>query len=145
MDAALKPRDAHRTPGPGDWDARRSPRQSLRPDTLAVRGGLVRSEFNEMSEALLLTQGYVYATAAEAEAAFAGEVDRFVYSRYGNPTGSRIVATRALFGSTVVIFDEILAKWGVRTDYVDGHLPAQWEGRSTTGSCWGRIRWGASP
>jgi O-succinylhomoserine sulfhydrylase len=160
---------ARRTPGPGDWDARRSPRESLRPDTLAVRGGLVRSEFGEMSEALFLTQGYAYPSAGEAEAAFGGEVDRFLYSRYGNPTvstfeerlrliegaeaayatasgmsavftalaalvrsGSRIVASRALFGSTVVIFDEILAKWGVRTDYVDGHVPEQWEAALAT-------------
>ncbi len=57
-----------------------------RPDTLAVRGGQMRSGFEEMSEALYLTSGYVYATAEDAEAAFKEEVDRFVYSRYGNPT-----------------------------------------------------------
>ncbi|MEN0128478.1 MAG: O-succinylhomoserine sulfhydrylase [Brevundimonas sp.] len=158
-----------RVPGPGDWDARRSPRESLRPNTLAVRGGLVRSEFDEMSEALFLTQGYVYGSAGQAEAAFAGDVDRFLYSRYNNPTvqtfeerlrlldgaeaaastatgmsavftslaavvksGSRIVASRALFGSSVVIFDEILAGWGVRTDYVDGHELSQWEAALAT-------------
>ncbi|WP_374234023.1 O-succinylhomoserine sulfhydrylase [Cellulomonas sp. ACRRI] len=151
-------------PGPADWRDDRLPREQLRPDTLAVRGGTVRTPFQETSEALFLTQGYVYSRAAEAEAAFAGEADRFLYSRYGNPTvstfeerlrllegaeacyatasgmsavftalaalvrsGSRVVAARALFGSSVVIFDEILAKWGVRTDYVDGHVPAQWE------------------
>ncbi|MDQ0425946.1 O-succinylhomoserine sulfhydrylase [Cellulomonas iranensis] len=156
-------------PGPGDWDDHRLDRSTLRPDTLAVRGGLVRTEFGEMSEAVFLTQGYTYATAAQAEAGFAGDVDRFLYSRYGNPTvttfeerlrllegaeacyatasgmsavftalaalvrsGSRIVAARALFGSSVVIFDEILAKWGVRTDYVDGHVPAQWEAALAT-------------
>jgi O-succinylhomoserine sulfhydrylase len=58
----------------------------LRPDTLAVRGGLTRSPFEETSEALFLTSGFVYATAEEAEAAFADGADRFVYSRYGNPT-----------------------------------------------------------
>jgi O-succinylhomoserine sulfhydrylase len=58
----------------------------LRPDTLAVRGGLERSGFAETSEALFLTQGYVYTSAAEAEASFEGEIDHFVYSRYGNPT-----------------------------------------------------------
>ena len=58
----------------------------LRPDTLAVRGGLARSAFEETSEALFLTSGFVYDTAEEAEAAFKGEIDRFVYSRYGNPT-----------------------------------------------------------
>jgi len=62
--------------------------ESNRPDTRAVRGGLDRSPHAETSEALYLTQGYVYESAAEAEAAFAGDVDRFVYSRYGNPTVS---------------------------------------------------------
>lgn len=133
------------------------------PSTLAVRGGQTRSEFAETSEPLFLTQGYVYDDAAQAEAAFAGENDRYIYSRYANPTvatfqerlrliegaeacyatasgmsavfttlaalvqsGSRIVAGRALFGSTFVVFDEILAKWGVQTDYVDGHDLVQW-------------------
>ena len=41
--------------------------------------------------------------------------------------GSRIVAARALFGSSLTIFDEIFARWGVRTDYVDGHVLSQWE------------------
>jgi O-succinylhomoserine sulfhydrylase len=58
----------------------------LRPDTLAVRGGLARSGFDETSEGLFLTSGYVYSSAEEAEAAFKDEIDRFVYSRYGNPT-----------------------------------------------------------
>ncbi|MBO1765579.1 MULTISPECIES: O-succinylhomoserine sulfhydrylase [unclassified Allobranchiibius] len=138
--------------------------EGLRPATYAVRGGQERTGFDETSEALFLTQGYVYDRAADAEAAFAGDLDRFIYSRYGNPTvstfeerlrliegapacyatatgmsavftslaalvkqGSRIVSARALFGSTVVIFEEILATWGVRTDYVDGHDLAQWD------------------
>lgn len=58
------------------------------PDTLAVRGGLRRSDADETSEALFLTSGFVYASAAEAEQAFAGELDRYVYSRYANPTVS---------------------------------------------------------
>ncbi len=58
----------------------------LRPATLAVRGGLARSNFDETSEAVFLTSGYVYSSAQEAEAAFKDEIDRFVYSRYGNPT-----------------------------------------------------------
>ena len=60
--------------------------RDLRPDTVAVRGGLARSNFDETSEALFLTSGYVYSSAQEAEAAFKDEIDRFVYSRYGNPT-----------------------------------------------------------
>ena len=54
--------------------------------TNLVRGGLTRSEFNETSEALYMTSGYVYATAEEAEAAFAGDKERYIYSRYANPT-----------------------------------------------------------
>ena len=54
--------------------------------TIGVRGGLLRSGFEETAEGLYLTSGYVYGSAAEAEKAFTGEVDRFVYSRYGNPT-----------------------------------------------------------
>jgi O-succinylhomoserine sulfhydrylase len=56
------------------------------PDTLAVRAGTERSHFGETSEALFATSGFVYDTAAEAAAAFAGEADRFIYSRLGNPT-----------------------------------------------------------
>ena len=54
--------------------------------TVGVRGGLLRSGFEETSEALYLTSGYVYESAADAEKAFTGEIDRYVYSRYGNPT-----------------------------------------------------------
>lgn len=58
----------------------------MRPATKLIRGGLTRTEFGETAEALFLTSGYVYGSAAEAEAAFAGDIDRYVYSRYGNPT-----------------------------------------------------------
>ena len=54
--------------------------------TALIRGGLTRTPFDETAEAIFPTSGYVYGTAAEAEAAFAGDVDRFIYSRYGNPT-----------------------------------------------------------
>lgn len=56
--------------------------------TIGVRGGLLRSQFDETVEALFLNSGYVYESAAAAEQAFTGEVERFVYSRYGNPTVS---------------------------------------------------------
>ena len=56
------------------------------PATIGVRGGLMRSGFEENAEALYLTSGFVYESAGAAEAAFTGEVDHFVYSRYGNPT-----------------------------------------------------------
>jgi O-succinylhomoserine sulfhydrylase len=60
--------------------------EGLRPDTLAVRGGLLRSGFDETAEAIFLTSGFVYESAEQAEAAFKDEIDKFIYSRYGNPT-----------------------------------------------------------
>jgi O-succinylhomoserine sulfhydrylase len=61
---------------PGKWRAR----------TLAVRGGTLRTPFQETSEALFLTSGYAYEAAEEAEARFKGEADGYQYSRFGNPT-----------------------------------------------------------
>jgi O-succinylhomoserine sulfhydrylase len=140
------------------------PPAGWRPDTLAVRGGLDRSQFEETSEALYLTSGYVYASAAEAEAAFTGESEHYMYSRFSNPTvtafgerlrlvegaeacfptasgmaavfnallalvraGDRVVAARSLFGSCFAILDDLLPRWGVTTEFVDGHDLAQWE------------------
>ncbi len=60
--------------------------QNWRPQTRLVRGGLMRSEFEEMDEAIFMTSGYVYSSAAEAEAAFKNQIERFMYSRYANPT-----------------------------------------------------------
>ncbi len=57
-----------------------------RPQTRLVRGGLMRSEFEEMDEAIFMTSGYVYSSAAEAEDAFKNRIERFMYSRYANPT-----------------------------------------------------------
>ena len=54
--------------------------------TQLVHGGTVRSQFGETCEPLFLTQGFVYASAEEAAARFAGEQEGYVYSRYGNPT-----------------------------------------------------------
>ena len=64
----------------------RPPQQSWRAQTLAVRGGTRRSEFGETGEAIFATSGYVYEDAEQAEAAFQGRVDRFIYSRFSNPT-----------------------------------------------------------
>ena len=60
--------------------------RARRPQTEAVRGGLERSAFGETSEGLFLTSGYVYPSPEDAEAAFKGEVKRYQYSRYANPT-----------------------------------------------------------
>lgn len=135
-----------------------------RPDTRAIRAGIDRSQHHEMSEGLFMTQGYVYDRAADAEAAFAGELDVYMYARYGNPTvtafqdrlraiegaeacyatatgmsaiftalasilasGDRLVASRALFGSSVQVFNLYFAKWGIEVEFVDGHVLDQWE------------------
>ena len=60
-----------------DWNAR----------TMLVHSGTKRSQYNEVSEAIFMTQGFVYDTAEQAEARFieTGE-DEFIYARYGNPT-----------------------------------------------------------
>ena len=135
-----------------------------RPQTQAVRGGQVRSNFDETSEALFLTSGYAYASAEEAEATFKGESNHYQYSRFGNPTvgmfenrlaalegaeacratstgmsavffallallkaGDRIVAARQLFGSCHYIVTDLLPKYGVQSELVDGGDLAQWE------------------
>jgi O-succinylhomoserine sulfhydrylase len=54
--------------------------------TQMVRGGTYRSDFEETSEAIFATSGYVYGSAEQAEQAFKGELDRYIYSRYANPT-----------------------------------------------------------
>lgn len=60
-----------------DWNTR----------TKLVHGGTRRSQYNEVSEAIFLTQGFVYETAEDAQQRFlkAGD-DEFIYARYGNPT-----------------------------------------------------------
>jgi O-succinylhomoserine sulfhydrylase len=60
--------------------------KSYRPETRLVHGGTLRSQFGETSEALFLTQGYVYPSAEECEARFSGKTPGYVYSRYSNPT-----------------------------------------------------------
>lgn len=60
--------------------------RSLRPATRLVHGGVHRTPFGETAEALFLTSGYVYDSAEQAEATFAGTVEHYQYSRFGNPT-----------------------------------------------------------
>ena len=139
-------------------------KKDLRRDTLLVRAGLMRSPHQETSEAMYLNSGYVYDSAEEAAAAFAGDADRYVYSRYGNPTvtmfqdrlaalegaeaclatgtgmaavfaalasqlnaGDRVVASRALFGACYAILKDILPRWGVITEFVDGTNLDAWK------------------
>jgi O-succinylhomoserine sulfhydrylase len=56
------------------------------PETRLVHAGTLRSQFGETSEALFLTQGFVYDTAEECEARFSGERPGYLYSRFSNPT-----------------------------------------------------------
>jgi len=66
-----------------------------RPRTRLVHAGTERSPHGETSEALYLTQGFVYPSAAEAEARFSGEAAGFIYARYGNPTVAMFEARMA--------------------------------------------------
>ncbi|MDR2239310.1 MAG: O-succinylhomoserine sulfhydrylase [Zoogloeaceae bacterium] len=59
-------------------------------DTLAVRAGILRSQFNEHAEGLYLTSSFVFESAAQAAARFSGEEDGFVYGRFSNPTISML-------------------------------------------------------
>ncbi len=61
---------------PSEWSA----------ETALVHGGILRSQFAENSEALFLTQGYVYDSPEQAEERFKTESGGFIYSRYANPT-----------------------------------------------------------
>ncbi|MEO1397676.1 MAG: aminotransferase class I/II-fold pyridoxal phosphate-dependent enzyme, partial [Pseudomonadota bacterium] len=61
--------------------------QTWQPRTTLVHSGSRRSQYNELSEAIFLTQGFVYETAEAAEARFLESgPDEFIYARYGNPT-----------------------------------------------------------
>jgi len=131
--------------------------------TKLVRGGLRRSQHKETSEALYLNSGYVYDSAREAEQSFDGTIDRFVYSRFANPTiamfeerlrqiegaeacrgtasgmaavhaammclvraGDRVVAARALFGSCSWLLTDLLPRFGVSVEFVDGPDEEGW-------------------
>ena len=142
------------------------------PRTRAVHGGVRRSQYGEVSEAIFLTQGFVYDSAEAAAQRFeqAGE-DEFIYARYGNPTvamfedriaalegaedgfatasgmaavsgalismlkaGDRVVSARALFGSCLYVLEEILTRYGVEVEFVDGTDLDQWRAAITPGT-----------
>src|SRR6516225_3595102 len=65
-----------------------SAKRSYRPETQLVHAGALRSQFGETSEALFLTQGYVYDSALSAEKRFKNEEPGYQYSRFSNPTVS---------------------------------------------------------
>jgi O-succinylhomoserine sulfhydrylase len=72
--------------GPQEKHMSASTRRDYRPETRLIHAGTLRSQFNETSEAIFLTQGYVYDTAEQCEARFSGKEPGYVYSRYSNPT-----------------------------------------------------------
>jgi O-succinylhomoserine sulfhydrylase len=125
-------------------------------DTLAVRAGIERSQFNEHAEALYLTSSFVFESAAQAAARFSNQEPGNIYSRFTNPTvtaferrlaalegaeacvatasgmsailacamgllkaGDHIVASRSIFGATIVLFNTILGRFGVETSWVE--------------------------
>src|SRR5882672_6537781 len=63
-----------------------STNRKYRPETHLVHAGTLRSQFGETSEALFLTQGYVYESALSAEKSFKNEEPGYQYSRFSNPT-----------------------------------------------------------
>jgi O-succinylhomoserine sulfhydrylase len=132
-------------------------------DTLAVRSGTLRTPFNEHSEAVFLTSSFVFDSAAQAAARFAGTEEGYVYSRFSNPTarmfeqrlaalegaeeciatasgmaaimatclatlkaGDHVVCAANVFGATVQLFSNVLARFGVDVSYVDAADPAAW-------------------
>src|ERR1700716_2486900 len=71
-----------------DTTAPASPTARYRPETRLVHSGTLRSQFGETSEALFLTQGFVYDSAEQCEARFKGDEPGFLYSRFSNPNVS---------------------------------------------------------
>ena len=129
-----------------------------------MRGGTERSHHGETSEALYLTSGFVYDTAAQGNARTADEEAGYVYGRFGNPTvtmfedrlaliegadacqatatgmaavfaslmsqlraGDHVVASRVMFGACYVVIDQLLPRYGIETDLVDGTDLDAWE------------------
>jgi O-succinylhomoserine sulfhydrylase len=138
--------------------------KTWRTATQLVHGGIQRSAFDENSEGLFLTSGYIYESAEEQEATFKEEIKRYQYSRFASPTtgmfeermamiegakfclstatgmaaintalmaqlkaGDRVVASRALFGSSLFILNNFLPRYGIETVLVDGDDLNQWE------------------
>lgn len=141
----------------------------FRPATQLVHAGTQRTGFGETTEALFLTSGFVYDSAAQAEATFKGTEQHYQYSRFGNPTntmleqrlatiegaeacrttatgmaavhaalmshlrtGDRVVASRALFGSCFWIVSELLGRYGIAHDFVDGADLEAWRAALAT-------------
>jgi O-succinylhomoserine sulfhydrylase len=131
--------------------------------TLAIRTGHQRTHEGEHSEAIFATSSYVFESAADAAAIFAGDKPGNIYSRFTNPTvrtfeerlavleggeccvatasgmaailatcigllksGDHILASQSLFGSTTVLFNKYLAKFGIEISYAPGSDEQAW-------------------
>ncbi len=125
-------------------------------ETLAVRAGITRSQFQEHAEALYLTSSFVFDSAAQAAARFSNQEPGNIYSRFTNPTvtmfeqrlaalegaeacmatasgmsailaccmgllkaGDHVVASRSIFGATIILFNNLLSRFGIETTYVE--------------------------
>jgi O-succinylhomoserine sulfhydrylase len=71
--------------------------ETLHPETRLIHAGTLRSQFGETSEALFLTQGFVYDTAEQCEARFVGAEPGYLYSRFSNPTVNMFETRMAAF------------------------------------------------
>ena len=137
-------------------------------ETLGIRIGHHRTGEGEHSEPIFATSSFVFDSAAEAAARFAGESAGNIYSRFTNPTvrafeerlaaleggescvatasgmsailatcmallahGDHIVSSRSIFGSTTMLFDKYLSRFGITTDYATLSDVSDWERRIT--------------
>jgi O-succinylhomoserine sulfhydrylase len=71
--------------------------RNYRPETRLVHAGTLRSQFGENSEAMFVTQGFLYDSAEECEARFKGEEPGFIYARFSNPSVAMFEARMAAF------------------------------------------------
>jgi O-succinylhomoserine sulfhydrylase len=71
--------------------------ETLHPETRLIHAGTLRSQFGETSEALFLTQGFVYDSAEQCEARFVGTEPGYLYSRFSNPTVNMFETRMAAF------------------------------------------------
>lgn len=132
--------------------------------TLAIRTGHNRTPEGEHGEPIFTTSSYVFGSAREAAARFAGDEPGNIYSRFTNPTvaafedrlaameggeccvatasgmsailtlcmglmkaGEHIVSSRSIFGSTTILFNKYLTRFGIETSYVPLSDIGAWE------------------
>lgn len=133
-------------------------------ETLAIRAGHVRTGEGEHSEAMFLTSSFVFGSAEEAAARFAGTEPGNVYARFTNPTvryfqdrlaaleggescvatatgmsailavmlgllkaGDHVLCSRSVFGTTTLLLQNCIGKFGVEIGFVDLPDLAAWE------------------